>query len=98
MLKKELLNKKSLVDCAREFGVVGDLTRLRICYLLCRHPELSVGDIAEVLGLSLSAVSRSLSKLREFGVVRSRREYKQVFYSIKNTEFTQYMKLKILTK
>lgn len=92
VLKKELHNKRALIDCAREFGVVGDPTRLKICYLLCRHPELSVGDIAEVVGLSISAVSHALTKLKELGVVKGRKDYKQVFYRLKKTKLTRYLK------
>lgn len=94
-LQKELKNKKNLLKCAKEFGVIGDLTRLKICYLLCRHPEVSVGQIAEVLGLSISAVSHALSKLKEFGVVHGRKDYKQVFYSLKKSKFTNYIKAKL---
>jgi hypothetical protein len=42
-LKKDLKNNDAILACAREFNMVGDPTRLKICYLLCRHKELSVG-------------------------------------------------------
>lgn len=45
--------------------MVGDPTRLKICYLLCRRKELSVGDIADVVGVSISAVSHTLRKLQK---------------------------------
>ncbi|MBI2008647.1 helix-turn-helix transcriptional regulator, partial [Candidatus Amesbacteria bacterium] len=32
---------------------------------LCRHEELSVGEIAEVTGVSISAVSHTLKKLQK---------------------------------
>lgn len=94
-IQKELKNHKALFQCAKEFNVAGDLTRLKICYLLCRHPEVSVGQIAEILGLSISAVSHALRKLKDFGVVKSRKEYKQVFYSFGKSRFIENLKLSL---
>ncbi|GBD34150.1 Transcriptional repressor SmtB [bacterium HR34] len=81
-IKKELENKKELVRCAKEFGILGDLNRLKICYLLCKHKELSVSEIAEILGVSVSAVSHTLKKLKEINLVKSRKIMKNVYYRI----------------
>jgi ArsR family transcriptional regulator, virulence genes transcriptional regulator len=43
--------------------------------------ELSVGTLSERVGLSQSAMSQHLAKLREAGLVRGRREAQTVFYS-----------------
>ena len=80
-LKKELKNKKAIEACARQFGIIGDPTRLKICYLLCNHPELSVSAIADAVGVSISAVSHSLKKLKSFKLVKSRRDFRTVYYS-----------------
>ncbi|MFP6558381.1 ArsR/SmtB family transcription factor [Paraburkholderia sp. B3] len=61
------------------FRLLGDPTRLRIV-LACVHDRLSVGAIAEVLGLSQSLVSHHLRLLRAARIVRAEREGKQVFY------------------
>ena len=81
-IKKELKNEKALLQCAKRFGLVGDPTRMKICWLLCRHKELSVGEIAEFLDVSPSTVSHSLRRLREHNLVTTRRIYKQVFYRL----------------
>lgn len=91
-LQKELANVKKLQTCADMFGVVGDLTRMKICWLLCQHPELSVGDIAEVLDLEISTVSHALRKLRQAGVVGAQRRKKQVFYSLEKTPMCLFIK------
>lgn len=91
-LKKELANKEALKACARQFGVVGDLNRLKICYLLCHYPELSVSEIAKANGMTISAVSHSLKKLKTIGVVQNRREFRQVFYSLKDNQFAKIIK------
>lgn len=91
-LQKELANVKKLQVCAEMFDVVGDLTRLKICWLLCHHPELCVGDIAEVLDLEISTVSHALRKLRQAGVVGADRRKKQIFYSLEKTSMCSFIK------
>lgn len=81
-IKTELSNKKALIKCASDFGVLGDLTRMKICYLLRKYKELSVSEIAELVGVSVSAVSHSLSALKKCCLVRSRRDFKTVYYCI----------------
>ncbi|MBI2099701.1 winged helix-turn-helix transcriptional regulator [Candidatus Uhrbacteria bacterium] len=81
-IKKELKSKKALTECACDFNILGDLTRMKICYLLCKHKELSVSEIAELVGLSVSAVSHSLKALRKCCLVKSRRDFKTVYYSL----------------
>lgn len=94
-LKKELQDHKAITACAQEFNMVGDPTRLKICYLLCRHKELSVGDIADVVGVSISAVSHTLRKLQKADMVESRREFRTVYYKLKKSPIVEVMKLRI---
>ena len=44
--------------------------------------ELCVGDIAQILNLSQSAVSHQLKLLKDAKLVRFRREGKIIFYSL----------------
>ena len=62
------------------FRLLGDPTRLRIV-LACAGERISVGAIADTLGLSPSLVSHHLRLLRAARIVRSEREGKQVFYA-----------------
>ncbi len=94
-LKKELKDKNAIISCAREFNMVGDPTRLKICYLLCRHKELSVGEIADVVGVSISAVSHTLKKLQKADMVESRREFRTVYYKLKKSPVVEVMKERI---
>ena len=91
-IKAELKNRAAIERCSREFGVIGDETRMKICYLLCRHPELSVGEIADAVGISISAVSHSLKKLKELKLVKRRRDQKRMFYCLCPTPLTTYLK------
>lgn len=91
-IKKRLKNQKELIQCAEQLGVVGDTTRLKICYLLCNYPELSVSEMAEVLDTSVSVVSHSLKKLLKLDLVKRRKEAQTVYYSLINNQFTQTLK------
>ena len=91
-IKKQLKNKKELLNCAKQLGVVGDDTRLKICYLLCRHSEINVSDMAEILDTSVSVVSHSVKKLLELELVTRRKEAQTVYYSLKENEFTKTLK------
>lgn len=97
-LQQELSNEKAVLKCAEQFGLVGDPTRMKICWLLCKHPELSVGEIAELLDVSISVVSHSLKKLRQHKLVETRREYKQVFYRLANNDFNCLLKQTLTIK
>lgn len=92
VIKKELENEKAVLQCAERFGLVGNPTRMKICWLLCKHPEMSVGKIADILKVSVSVVSHSLKKLRENDLVNSRREHKTVYYKLANTSFNKILK------
>lgn len=55
--------------------------RLMICCQL-REAELSVGEIEACLGIRQPRLSRELAKLREEGLVETRREAKSIFYRL----------------
>jgi len=91
-IQRELGNEKDIIQCAARFGLVGDATRMKICWLLCKHKELSVGEIANMLGVSVSVVSHSLKRLKQFEMVQSRKEHKQVFYALSGTDFSRLLR------
>jgi len=91
-IKNELKNEPALVQCAEEFNMVGDPTRLKICYLLCHHQELSVGEIAELVCVSISAVSHTLRKLKDANIVEDRRDFRHVYYQLKKSPLTEMVK------
>lgn len=63
------------------FKVLSDPTRLKIVLALSKQ-ELCVYDIAEMLGITESAVSHQLRLLRTLRLVRQRKEGKMVFYCL----------------
>ena len=70
-----------LYDLAELYKVFGDSTRTNILMALFES-EMCVCDIAEVLNLSVSAVSHQLRILRHNKLVKARRCGKEVFYSL----------------
>lgn len=91
-IKRALEDKNKLLACARQLGVVGDATRLKICYLLCHYPELSVGEMAKILATTHSVVSHSLKKLLNLQLVRRRKESQTVFYSLTKSDFNKTLR------
>ena len=76
-----LLGDHAASALAETFRVLGDVTRVRILDALSRT-ELCVGDIADLLGLSESAVSHQLRVLRGMRLVKPRRSGQLIFYTL----------------
>lgn len=72
---------------AELFQSVSDPTRLRILALLSRM-ELSVGEIAHLLGQSQPRISRHVRILAEAGIIERRKEGSWVFLAIADPERT----------
>jgi ubiquinone/menaquinone biosynthesis C-methylase UbiE len=70
---------------ADHFQALADSTRLRILALL-RTMELSVGELAQVLGQSQPRVSRHLKILADAGVLERRKEGSWVFLALAAAE------------
>ncbi len=77
----EMPDEEVLYDLAELFKLFGDSTRIKILYVLFAA-ELCVCDIAQLLGMSQSAISHQLRALKQAKLVRYRREGKQVFYAL----------------
>ena len=61
---------------------LGNQRRLMIMCKLAEHGEMTVGDLAEAVALSQSALSQHLAKLRDEGLVAFRREAQSAWYRI----------------
>lgn len=69
-------------EVAALLKALGNNRRLMIMCKLAEHGELSVGALAEEVGLSQSALSQHLAKLRSEDLVASRKEAQTAFYRI----------------
>ena len=77
----EMPDEELLFDVADLFKAFSDTTRIKILYALFES-ELCVGDLAQLLDVSQSAVSHQLRVLKDSKLVRFRREGKTVFYAL----------------
>jgi len=74
-------DEEVLYDLSELYKVFGDSTRIRILYVLFES-EMCVADIAQLLGMSTSAISHQLRILKANRLVKFRREGKVVFYAL----------------
>lgn len=58
--------------------------RLLILCMLCGSPGISAGELARATGLSPSATSQHLTRMREEGLIDSQRDAQRIHYFIKN--------------
>ena len=77
--KKQMLSELYVSRLSSFFKVIGDETRVKILHALSLQ-EMCVNDIAVTLEMSQSAVSHQLRQLKTEGLVRSRREGKNIYY------------------
>ena len=68
-------------DVARTFEALSDPTRLRLISALSEG-ELCVGEMAELLEMTPSAISHQLRVLRAWRIVRKRRDGRHVYYTL----------------
>lgn len=80
-VNKNMPDEEILYDLAELFKIFGDSTRIKILYVLFES-EMCVCDIAQLLGMTQSAISHQLRALKQSKLVKYRREGKTVFYSL----------------
>lgn len=73
--------EEQLFDLSELFKIFGDSTRVKILFVLFES-EMCVCDIAQLLGMTQSAISHQLQVLKKSKLVKYRREGKTVFYSL----------------
>jgi DNA-binding transcriptional ArsR family regulator len=79
--KADAIAEADLRRLALTYKLMGDPTRLKIILGL-RGGEMCVCDIAAYIGLSESAVSHQLRRLKDLSLVRSRRDGQILYYSL----------------
>ena len=91
-VRKQMPDEDDLYDLAALYKVFGDSTRIKILYVLFAA-ELCVYDIAQLLGMTQSAVSHQLRILKNNKLVKFRREGKTVFYALDDDHVRSILKL-----
>jgi len=76
-----ILVENDAAHVAELFRAFSDTRRVRIISLIVEQ-ELNVSVLAELVGVSESAVSHHMRGLRQMKIVRTRRDGKEVYYSV----------------
>ena len=80
-VNENMPDEETLYDLADLFRIFADSTRIKILYVLFES-EMCVCDIAQLLGMTQSAISHQLRSLKQSKLVKGRRDGKTVFYSL----------------
>lgn len=76
-----ILDEALAAQVAELFSTLSDTSRVRVIAALTGG-EMNVSTLAEVVGLSESAVSHQLRTLRQMRLVRARKSGRHVYYTL----------------
>lgn len=91
-VRRAMKSSETVSALAETFKILGDPTRIKIAFALSKE-ELCVCDIANLLGVSQSAVSHSLRVLRQMKLVKFRKEGKIAYYSLDDEHINNLLDL-----
>jgi ArsR family transcriptional regulator len=80
-MKKSVLDEHTAAHVAELFRAFSDTSRVRILSVIVEQ-EVNVSQLAELIGVSESAISHHLRGLRQMRLVKFRRDGKEVYYSV----------------
>lgn len=78
-------------EASKLLKLLANEKRLLILCKLSEADETSVSELSKGIGLSQSALSQHLAKMREQGLVSTRRESQSIFYRIDNKVVARLM-------
>jgi len=85
-MNTEQLAPKNVNDAVKGLKALAHPARLTIlCFL--QGKEATVNEIVDLTGMSQSAVSQHLAKMKAFGVLKDRRDGNRVFYALTDDSF-----------
>ena len=85
--------ERKAAEAAGLLKLLANENRLLILCRLAIVGEMSVGDLADAVDLSQSALSQHLAKMREDGLLATRREAQTIFYRISDPNATRLLAL-----
>jgi len=74
--------QKSFASLSNILALAGNEVRLKIVFLLEEEKELCPCDLADILGMTIPAVSQHLRKLKDGNIVETRKEGQTIYYSL----------------
>jgi DNA-binding transcriptional ArsR family regulator len=88
--RREAISDRDLERLSLTYRVLGDPNRLKIVMVL-RNVEMCVCDLAAFTGLSESAVSHQLRRLKDLALVKSRRDGQIIYYALDDEHVTELL-------
>jgi ArsR family transcriptional regulator len=76
-----VLDEHTAAHVAELFRAFSDTSRVRILSALVEH-EVNTSTLAQMVGVTESAVSHHMRGLRQMRIVQARRDGKEVYYSV----------------
>ena len=80
-MKSTILDEHTAAHVAELFRTFSDTSRVRILSAIIEK-EVNITTLAEIVGVTESAVSHHMRGLRQMRIVHARRDGKEVFYSV----------------
>jgi DNA-binding transcriptional ArsR family regulator len=62
--------------------LAGNNVRMKVLFLLYEEKQLCVCDLSDILGMTISAVSQHLRKLKDRNLIQSQRNGQTIYYSL----------------
>jgi DNA-binding transcriptional ArsR family regulator len=90
--RKKTISENELDRLALTYKVMGDPSRLKIVMAL-RNVEMCVCDLAAFLGLSESAVSHQLRRLKDLALVKKRRDGQVIYYALDDEHVSELLNI-----
>ncbi|MFU8859696.1 MAG: ArsR/SmtB family transcription factor [Cyclonatronaceae bacterium] len=75
--------ESSILKLTDILKLAGNDVRLKILFLLGKDEDLCPCDLADILDMTVPAISQHLRKLKDGGLLKTKRDGKQIFYSLK---------------
>jgi DNA-binding transcriptional ArsR family regulator len=93
---KECREKVKQVDesvgaLANALALAGNEVRLKILFLLQQEGQLCPCDLSDILGMTVSAISQHLRKLKDGRLIESKKTGQTIFYSV-NSDYSEILK------
>ena len=80
-MQQSILDEHTAAHVAELFRAFSDTSRVRILSAIVEQ-EVNISALAEMVGVTESAVSHHMRGLRQMRIVQARREGKEVYYSV----------------
>ena len=90
--RKKTISEYELDRLALTYKVMGDPSRLKIVMAL-RNVEMCMCDLAAFLGLTESAVSHQLRRLKDLSLVKKRRDGQVIYYALDDEHVSELLNI-----